>query len=141
MKDAQDSSSAGASAAKAITEERPEGPGTGVEREGFGNRKLIRPSLPPRERGPEFGGGNRGNPKKTSPPEQTFAESFYYQKQMQTRTPMVVVMQDGEELRGIIEWYDKDCIKLNRSAHQPNLLVYKSCIKYIFKQSESNGRK
>lgn len=140
MKDAHDSSSAAATAPKTAAEERQNGTETGAEREGFGNRKLIRPSLPARERAQEFG-PNRGNGKKVSPPEQTLAESFYYQKQMQTRTPMVVVMQDGEELRGIIEWYDKDCIKLNRTAHQPNLLVYKSCIKYIFKQSEGNGRK
>ena len=139
MKDAPDSSSAVASAARAAIEERRDAPDTGIEREAFGNRKLIRPSMPPRERAPEFG-GNRPNAKKAAP-EQTFAESFYYQKQMQARTPMVVVMQDGEELRGIIEWYDKDCIKLNRTTHQPNLLVYKSCIKYIFKQSEGNGRK
>lgn len=140
MKDAHDSSSAAATAPKTVTEERRDVVENGAQREDFGNRKLIRPALPPRERGSEFG-GNRGSAKKNSPPEQTLAESFYYQKQMQTRTPMVVVMQDGEELRGIIEWYDKDCIKLNRSAHQPNLLVYKSCIKYIFKQSEGNGRK
>ena len=29
---------------------------------------------------------------------------------------MVVVTRDGEQLRGIIEWYDKNCIKLNRPA-------------------------
>src|SRR5271165_3889267 len=49
-------------------------------------------------------GGGMG--KKTSPPEQTNAENFYYQKQMQSRTPMVIVLRDGEEVRGIIEWYD-----------------------------------
>jgi len=25
---------------------------------------------------------------------------------------MVVVLTDGEQLYGVIEWYDKDCIKL-----------------------------
>jgi len=60
---------------------------------------------------------------------------------MQTKTQMVVVLQDGEEIHGIIEWYDRGCIKLNRNGSQPNLLVYKSCIKYIFKESEGNGRR
>src|ERR1017187_4581988 len=45
------------------------------------------------------GGGGR----KTAPPEQTNAENFYYQKQMQSRTPMVIVLQDGEEVHGFIE--------------------------------------
>ena len=43
-------------------------------------------------------------------------------KQMQSRTPVAVVLTDGEVLRGTVEWYDRDCIKLTRygspeSAH------------------------
>ena len=54
---------------------------------------------------------------------------------MQSKTAMVVVTRDGEQLRGIIEWYDKNCIKLNRSGDS-NLLVYKSSIRYMFKEAE-----
>ena len=79
-----------------------------------------------------------GSSKKGPPPEQTHAENFYYQKQMQGRTPMVFVLQDGEEVRGIIEWYDRDCIKVTRNGY-PGLLIYKPCIKYMFKESD-NGR-
>jgi sRNA-binding regulator protein Hfq len=43
------------------------------------------------------------------------------------------VLQDGEELNGVLEWYDKNCLKLTRDEG-PNLLVYKSYIKYIYKQ-------
>ena len=78
-------------------------------------------------------------PRKSPPSEQTNAENFYYQKQMQTKTPMVVVLRDGEEVHGYIEWYDKSCIKLNRSG-APNLMIYKPAIKYMFKEGE-NGRK
>lgn len=101
-----------------------------------GNRRLIRPSLtemkeerPPRKAGP---------PKKVAPPDQTNAENFYYLKQMQAKTPMTIVLKDGEVLQGIIEWYDKTCLKVNRDG-DPNLLVYKSNIKYLFKASEANG--
>jgi len=73
--------------------------------------------------------------KKTAPSEQTNAENFYYQKQMQTKTPMVVVLRDGEEVHGYIEWYDKTCIKLNRTG-APNLMIYKPAIKYMFKEGE-----
>jgi sRNA-binding regulator protein Hfq len=69
------------------------------------------------------------------PPEQTNAEAFYYKKQMDNRTPMVLVLQDGEELRGVIEWYDRSCIKLHRDG-APNLLVLKHNIKYLFKESD-----
>jgi host factor-I protein len=73
-----------------------------------------------------------GLPKKTSPPDQTNAENFYYLKQMQSKTMMTIVLKDGEVLKGIIEWYDKTCLKVNREG-EPNLLVYKSNIKYMYK--------
>jgi sRNA-binding regulator protein Hfq len=75
--------------------------------------------------------------KKAAPPEQTNAENFYYQKQMQSRTPMVIVLRDGEEVHGIIEWYDRNCIKVNRESGEPNLMIYKPAIKYMFKEGEN----
>src|SRR5271156_4472084 len=104
------------------------------------NRKLFRPTLTdvkdqytPRTAQP----APQSAPprKKPAPPEQTFAENFYYVKQMQARTPVAVVLTDGEVLRGIIEWYDRDCIKLTRFG-SPNLMVYKHCIKYLYKEGE-----
>ena len=70
--------------------------------------------------------------KKSTPPDQTNAEQFYYSKQMQSKTRMIVVLTDGEQLEGVIEWYDRDCVKLNRD-NTPNLLLYKHCIKYMYK--------
>jgi sRNA-binding regulator protein Hfq len=64
---------------------------------------------------------------------------------MQARTPVAVVLNDGEVLHGTVEWYDRDCIKLTRYGN-PNLLLYKHCIKYIYKEGEeaeqggSNGQ-
>ena len=70
--------------------------------------------------------------KKPVPPDQTNAENFYYMKQMQSKTPMVIVLKDGETLEGIIEWYDKTCLKVNREG-APNLLIFKPNIKYMYK--------
>lgn len=96
----------------------------------LGPRKLIRPALSDVRRETAPRGLRKG-----APPEQTNAESFYYLKQMQARTPIVVRLVDGEELRGWIEWYDKDAIKLNRE-HAPNLLLQKHAIKYLYKEEE-----
>ncbi len=74
-------------------------------------------------------------PKKMHPPTDTSAESYYYLKQMSKKTPMAVVFADGEVIEGYIEWYDRNCIKLNRD-NAPNLLVYKSKIKYLYKLDE-----
>ena len=112
------------------------------EPESFTSRKLIRPSLSngtrtdsPRS---EPIGERRERPagsKKTPPPEQTHAENFYYQKQIATKTSLVIVLQSGEEVHGTLEWYDKACIKLTRNG-QSNLLIYKQAIKYMYKESE-----
>lgn len=76
-----------------------------------------------------------GKANRPAPPEVTNAENFYYVKQMNSKTPMVIVMTDGEQIRGCIEWYDKSAIKVNRDG-APNLLIQKRCIKYVFKQEE-----
>ncbi|MBI3694738.1 MAG: RNA chaperone Hfq [Acidobacteria bacterium] len=107
------------------------------------NRKLIRPSLTEFKEQQQAVQQQQAPPqrkpqKRPVPPEQTNAENFYYVKQMQSRTPMVVVLNDGEELHGVIEWYDRGCIKVNRPAG-PNLLIYKANIKYLYKESDKNG--
>jgi host factor-I protein len=94
------------------------------------NRRLIRPSL--NEIKEQRNVNRKDGPKKASPPEQTNAENFYYLKQMQAKTSMTIVLKDGEVLKGVIEWYDKTCLKVNREG-EPNLLVYKSNIKYMYK--------
>lgn len=99
------------------------------------NRKLIRPDM--NELKKEL--PSRSVRRKQTPPEQTNAEEFYYLKQMAAKTPMVVVLTDGEELRGWIEWYDKGALKLNR-YQGPNLLIQKHFIRYMFKEEELKRR-
>ncbi|MDQ7008080.1 MAG: RNA chaperone Hfq [Acidobacteriota bacterium] len=84
------------------------------------------------------GPGGSDQRRKPLPPEKTHAEEYYYLKQMNAKTPMVVVMADGEELRGWIEWYDQHCLKVHRNEG-PNLLVFKRHIKYIVKDSAAES--
>jgi sRNA-binding regulator protein Hfq len=100
-----------------------------------GQRRLVRTPLPE----PGEGYGPKRAPRRAAPPEQTNAEEFYYLKQMNARTPMVVVLQDGEELRGVIEWYDRGSIKVHRDG-APNVLILKHAIKYLYKAEEEKGR-
>jgi len=129
------------------------------------NRKLIRTTLaevkgkaretaPPRERAnghAHRGGGDSGGHreqrapqhsvapvqvrKRVPPPSETSAEIFYYKKQIDAHTPMVIVLLDGEEIEGTIEWYDRGALKVNRKS-APNLLILKRNIKYMFKADE-----
>jgi host factor-I protein len=97
------------------------------------NRKLIRPSFNNAKEKMDAAKKQQAPQKKAIPPDQTNAENFYYIKQMQSKTPMVVVLNDGETVHGVIEWYDKNCLKINRTEG-PNLLVYKPSIKYMYKE-------
>jgi sRNA-binding regulator protein Hfq len=109
-----------------------------------GTRKLIRPRLPLGERRREntytddpltharltedHGAANR---------ESSHAEAFYFQKQIQQHTEMTVVLDDGEELTGTIEWYDKCVIKMR--AGRRRVMVYKDGIRYLYKSSEAQS--
>jgi sRNA-binding regulator protein Hfq len=70
--------------------------------------------------------------KEQSPNRQT--EHFYLQKQIQSQTPMVIVLDDGERIEGCIEWYDGNALKVRGRGRT---LVYKSAIKYMYKLGES----
>ena len=83
--------------------------------------------------------GSRGVRRRQNPPDQTFAEEYYYLKQMASKTSMVIVLNDGEELKGTIEWYDKEALKVHR-FDAPNILLPKHNIRYMFKEEELRRR-
>jgi host factor-I protein len=112
------------------------------------NRKLVRPNLaeiknknkqiaqaPAPEPQHRRSGSTTPLRRRLAPPEHTSAEAFYYLKQMNTQVSMVLVLDDGSELRGHIEWYDRSCLKVHRED-APNLLIYKHCIRYLYKDEE-----
>jgi sRNA-binding regulator protein Hfq len=112
------------------------------------NRKLIRPNLAEvkerfaqRTQSESHDSGHRGHGgpapsrRRPAPSEHTNAEAFYYLKQMNAATPMVIILDTGEELRGTIEWYDRSCLKVHRED-KPNVLLFKHAIRYLYKQEE-----
>jgi len=108
-----------------------------------GTRKLVRPHLPVQDRRrdafPVFVEDplSHAMTESHAVTESSHAEAFYFQKQIQMQTEMMVVLDDGEELRGVIEWYDKCVVKL-KSGRQ-RMLIYKTGIKYLFKASEAHA--
>jgi sRNA-binding regulator protein Hfq len=65
--------------------------------------------------------------------QQRHAELFYLQKQIQSQTQMVIVLEDGEKIEGCIEWYDRNSLKVRGRTR---MLIYKSAIKYMHKVGE-----
>jgi sRNA-binding regulator protein Hfq len=62
------------------------------------------------------------------------AELFYLQKQIQSQTAMVIVLEDGERIDGCIEWYDRNSLKVRGKTRT---LIYKSAIKYMYKHGDN----
>ena len=108
-------------------------------------RKLVRPRMPqhmaatavPRRlRGTEplvrHAAASRGHAPAHAPA--SHAEALYFQKQMQAQTPLVFVLEDGERLQGVVEWFDRDTIKVRNTTR---VLLFKRSIKYLYKAGET----
>jgi host factor-I protein len=130
--------------------DRYEGGGGGATREGGsrggGGSSGGGSGAPPHQsRPPQRDSGDRNSSssaaaqgRKRIPPSETNAEIFYYKKQMDAHTQMVIVLNDGEEIIGTIEWYDRAALKINR-RDEPNILLLKHNIKYMFKAEDRDG--
>lgn len=103
------------------------------DEQSYGKPAAPRPHVAPVSDGSTTLPPSKG--KKMPPPIETNAEVFYYKKQIDTHTPMVIVLQDGEEIEGTIEWYDRRALKINCSKG-PNLMLLKHNIKYMFKAED-----
>jgi sRNA-binding regulator protein Hfq len=125
----------------------PDGAATGrarepeIPQEEFVNRKLIRPAMPTGNGGAAAAPAPERServhkPREKRPsiltPETTHAEAYYFQKQIQARTRMTMKLKNGEEITGVISWYDRHCLKVERSG-KPDVLVYKQGIRFMHK--------
>jgi sRNA-binding regulator protein Hfq len=108
-----------------------------------GPRKLIRPRLPAGTSpyparvstlSPVFTNHHRWD-SAAGRGEHSHAEAFYFQKQIQSHTSMIFLLEDGERIEGIIEWYDRNAIKV-RQHGSARTLIYKSVIKYLYKATD-----
>jgi sRNA-binding regulator protein Hfq len=69
----------------------------------------------------------------TRAPEQTFEEVRYLKHLIQSATPVRVRLGNGEEVSGIIEYYDHSFIRLTR-MNEPNLFIFKHDILYMIEE-------
>jgi len=74
---------------------------------------------------------------KTPPPDDTGMESSYLKGIGEKQTPVIVKLYCGESLRGWIEYYDVNMVRLTRDSG-PNLFIFKHEIMYI---AEDTGRR
>jgi host factor-I protein len=70
---------------------------------------------------------------KSPPPEETFQESAYLKTLGEKQKPVAIKLVGGELVRGWIEYYDRDMIRLTRDG-APNLFIFKHEIMYILEE-------
>ena len=79
--------------------------------------------------GPAKGGAKRD-------PSRTFKEAAYLKRLADRKTVIQVSMKGGEDFTGWVAYYDNKFIRLTRTDG-PNLLLYKSDIKYFSEQPQT----
>ncbi len=75
--------------------------------------------------------------KRTPPPDETCEEASYLKALGEKQKVVSLKLADGEVVRGWIEYYDKNMVRLTREDG-PNLFIFKHEIVYI---AEDNKKK
>ncbi len=84
-----------------------------------------------------FHGSSTFRKAKSPPPDETQQEAAYLKALGEKQTPVTVKLLDGECVRGWVEYYDQNMIRLTREG-APNLFIFKHEILYI---AEDGGRR
>jgi host factor-I protein len=80
---------------------------------------------------------SHGKHGRTPPPEETNEEASFLKLLGEKQKQVSVKLLDGQVLRGWIEYYDRNMIRLTREG-APNLFIYKHEIMYI---AEDGGKR
>ena len=67
---------------------------------------------------------------KVAPPDSTNQEVAYLKSLTEKQQPVTIKLVDGEMVRGWIEYYDRNMLRLTREG-QPNLFIFKHQIAYL----------
>ena len=84
-----------------------------------------------------FQGSGSFRKAKSPPHDETQQEASYLKALGEKQTPVTVKLLDGECVRGWVEYYDQNMIRLTREG-APNLFIFKHEILYI---AEDGGRR
>lgn len=92
------------------------------------------PGSAPPEGGAARAGGDRPQ-RRTPPPDATGEETAYLGRLREKRTPVGVELLDGTVFRGVIEYYDRDMIKVNRmDGVGPNVFIRKKHVRMLWEE-------
>jgi host factor-I protein len=76
----------------------------------------------------------QGRQKKSPPPDSTNQEAAYLKHLAEKQKAITVKLVDGEVVRGWVEYYDRNMIRVTRQG-KPNLFIFKNQIAYLSEES------
>ena len=82
-----------------------------------------------------FQGSGPAKKPRVVPPEETSEEAAYLKMLGEKQKPVSVKLVHGEVVRGWIEYYDKNMVRLTREDG-PNLFIFKHEIMYIAEEKK-----
>ncbi len=88
-------------------------------------------------RGPQGNANASAKRGRTPPPEDTFEETSFLKMLGEKQKMVSLKLMDGQIVRGWIEYYDKNMVRLTREG-APNLFIFKHEIMYI---AEDSGKR
>jgi host factor-I protein len=75
---------------------------------------------------------------KAPPPDETSEEAAYLKWLGEKQKPVCIKLAGGEVVRGWIEYYDRNMVRLTRET-EPNLFIFKHEIMYIMEDTFKRG--
>jgi hypothetical protein len=66
----------------------------------------------------------------------TGMEAWYMKQLMTSEIPIVVVLDTGEKVRGLVRYYDKDTFSLGPAGGAPKMFLRKDSIRYLYEEPE-----
>ena len=93
------------------------------------------PSGPPASEGAPRDADARSQ-RRSPPPDATGDEAAYFAKLREQHTPVAVELLDGSVFRGVIEYYDRDMLKVNRTdGGGPNVFIRKRHVRMMWEET------
>lgn len=68
--------------------------------------------------------------------ENTGREAQYLDQLMKRETPVTVVLNNGEKLRGMVRYYDRDVFSVGPHDGGPKIFLRKESIRYLYEEEE-----
>lgn len=97
---------------------------------------MDQPTQPPSGSHPDdpaHRGGADRQQRRMPPPDATGDEAAYLARLREKQVPVAVEMLDGQVFHGVIEYYDRDMLKVNRlDGKGPNVFVRKKHVRLIW---------